>query len=457
MFGKWFGRRRESAEALKASGNAALQRGDVADAEAFYRDAIGADARFMPAHYNLGNVLRLQGRHAEAVDAYGAAAALAPDDYEVHVNMGVALIDLARFDEALAVLHRAAALAPKAIEPAVNLGIALDRSGRTDEAIDAWDRALGCDPDCAVARYNRSLAYLRQGRWDEGFREHESRLELPHAVPTDLLAGKPEWDGASLAGKTLLVYPEQGLGDMLQFLRYARLCKEAGARVMVCCQPPLASLLETSADVDVVVADGTPLPEDFDTYVSVMSIASRFGRRQDLPPLRLNVPVTAAPAITAAEGLKIGLCWRGNPNHARDGERSVPADEIRRQLAAIPGVTFFSLQVEGDELDDMATPLSPHIRDFRDTANLVQQLDLVVTIDTSVAHLCGTLGVRTWLLTLLSPDWRWGTAGEGTPWYPSIRMFRQRSLGDWGAPLADVRAALELEARHAAAAARQLS
>lgn len=449
MFGKLFelfgNKKDESAESLKTKGNAALQRGDIAEAESFYRMAISADSSYMPAHYNLGNTLRHQGRYNEALSAYEVAVNLTPDDYEIHVNIGATLNTMARFDEAISVFSRAAALAPGAIEPMINMGIALDRSGRYEEAIKAWSKVLERDPTCSVARYNRSLTYLLLERWKEGFLEHESRLDLPDTVPEDLLVGKTEWDGSPLDGKTLLIYPEQGMGDMMCFIRYAPLCKATGARVMLCCQPPLATLLETANDIDIVAPDGKPLPEPFDNYISVMSLAYIFGRHQELPPLRLNVPVKAVPEIVQAKGLKVGVCWRGNPKQSRDSERSIPKDDFWKHLAGIPGVSFFSLQIDDDSPNEFATPLAPYIKNFYDTANLVQQLDLVVTVDTSIAHLCGTLGVPTWALIIFSPDWRWGQTGKLTPWYPSIRMFRQPSPGNWSLPLADIRKSIKSE------------
>jgi cytochrome c-type biogenesis protein CcmH/NrfG len=443
MSGNLFGNTDDSAESLKARGNAALQEGNIAAAELFYRKAIAADPGYMPAHYNLGNVLQTQRLYNEALGAYKSALNLAPDDYEIHVNIGVTLNSMARFDEAIDAFNRAEALAPDALEPTINKGVALDHSGRYEEAISAFGKILERDPACSVARYYRSMTYLRLERWEEGFLEHEARLDLPNAVPEDLLVGKPEWDGSPLDGKTLLIYPEQGMGDMIQFLRYVPLCKAAGARVMVCCHPPLAVLLATAIDIDVVAPDGMPLPEPFDTYISVMSLAYVLGRHQELPPLRLDVEVEVVPELANAKGLKVGVCWRGNPQHGRDSERSIPRDDFWKHLAGMTGVSFFSFQIDDDSPNEFATPLAPYLNDFYDTANLVQQLDLVVTVDTSLAHLCGTLGVPTWLLITYSPDWRWGVAGKLTPWYPSVRLFRQPSLGNWSVPLTEVRKSVE--------------
>lgn len=441
MLSKLFGGKSESAESLKNQGNLALQGGRLDEAEALYRGAIGVDAAYMPAHYNLGNVLRTTARLADALASYDRAAELVPDDYEIHVNRGVTLNAMSRYAEAVAAFDTAVALAPNAIEPPLNKGVALDRSGRHEEAIQVWSAMLARNPTCSIARYYRAMAYLLLGQAKQGFLEYESRLDLPGFVPHDLLVGKEEWDGCALDGKTLLIYPEQGMGDMLQFLRYVSACKARGARTMVVCHPPLASLLETVPDIDLVVPDGTPLPEDYEAYISVLSLPYALGMQHDVPPLPLRVPIEPLAPLTRASGLKVGVCWKGNRKHDRDAERSIDQSVFWQGLAGIPGVSFFSLQLD-EEAGEHALSLAPHIADFSDTANLVQQLDLVVTIDTSVAHLCGSLGVPTWVLVTYSPDWRWGVAGETTPWYPSIKLFRQPAPGDWADVLADVKKGL---------------
>lgn len=445
MLGKLFGNQGESAESLKNKGNAALQNADMTGAEAMYRQAIAADSRYMPAYYNLAHVLRVTGRLADALVAYNEAAKIAPDDYQVHVNRGVTLNAMQRFADALQAFDVAAKLAPDALEPLLNKGVALSRSGFYVEAIQAWSDLLARDPSCSIARYYRSIDYLLLGRFKEGFLEHEARLDLPGFVPEDLLADKEEWDGSALNGQTLLIYPEQGMGDMIQFLRYAGACKELGARTMVVCHPPLAGLLATVDAIDVVVPDGAPLPEDFDVYISVMSLPYALGHERVKQPLALHVPVEPLAEIAEARGLKVGVCWQGSRSHERDAERSIPKEVFWSALAGTENVSFFSVQVD-DRCDGCATALATHINDFHDTANLVQQLDLVVSVDTSVAHVSATLGVPTWVLVTYSPDWRWGAAGESTPWYPSVKMFRQPAPGDWNTVLADVKANLQRRA-----------
>lgn len=438
MVGTLFTYKKESPETLKNRGNAAMQGGNLDRAESLYRQAIAADSSYMPAHYNLGNLLRQTGRHDEALTAYEAAAQLAPDDFEIRVNAGVTLTEMSRLDEAIASFAHAARLAPSALEPILNMGVALDRSRRYGEAVTAWNEVLRRDPGASIARHYRGMAYLRLGRWQEGFADFESRLDLPGALPDNLPDGTPKWNGSPLDGKTLMIYPESGVGDMIQFLRYVPLCKAAGARVMVCCQPPLARLLATVTDIDVAFPDGLPLPEAFDAYTSVMSLPHVCGHHPELPPLRINVPVVPLAAIASARGLKVGIFWREDIDQNSDRERSIRTNDLARGLEGLAGVSFFSLQTDATSAA-FATSLASHIQDFADTAGLVQQLDLVISIDTGVAHLCASLGVPTWLLASYSPDWRWGIAEDTTPWYPSVHIFRQAAPGDWSVPLKDIR------------------
>lgn len=432
-----------SALSLKNLGNNALRRNDLAAAEELYRQAIAVDANYMPAYYNLGNVLHQTKRYAQALTAFETAAALAPDDYEIQVNMGVTLNAMTKYDNAIAAFERATALVPNGLEAAINVGIAYYRSGRYQQAIDIWSKILKADATCSIARYYRSLVYLLLERWDEGFLDHEARLDLPGATSVESYLGESEWGGEPLHDKTLLIYHEQGLGDAIQLLRYAALCKAAGARVMVHCHEELATLLETCKDIDVVVPDGARLPESYDYYISLMSLPYALGRHAELAPLHLNVAPKPLPAITGAAGLKVGVCWQGGTKHDRDAERSISIETLSGALNGLTDATFFSLQDGALDSHGFAVPLHDHIDDFADTAGLAQQMDVVITVDTAVAHLCGSLGIPTWLLVTYAPDWRWGVAGDSTPWYPSVRLFRQPAPGDWATPLGQVRQSLE--------------
>lgn len=440
--GKQYGATRELAVSLKDQADTAWRNGDAGRAETLYRQAIKTDPACLPARSALGFLLRSAGRLTDALACYDAAARIAPRDAEIHLGRGVTLTALGRYAHAIHAFDFAQRHAPAAAEPPINKAVALALCGRHEEAIGIWTALLERNPGLAPARLYRAFSWLLMGRMKEGFAEHEARLHLPGVVPHDLLVGRKAWDGSPLHGRTLLIYPEQGMGDMIQFLRYARAAKARGARTMVVCHAPLVRLLRAAEGIDVVVPDdGTPLPEDFDVYLALMSLPHLFS---DLPvpgPLPLDVPPAPLDCIAGAPGLKVGLCWQGNRQHDRDAERSIPPAAFWKALNGVEGVSYFSLQIE-DRSGGHGLSLAPHIRDFHDTAALVQQLDLVVTVDTSVAHLSGSLGVPTWMLVTFSPDWRWGLEGEATHWYPGMRIFRQPQPGSWEAALRKVREAL---------------
>jgi tetratricopeptide (TPR) repeat protein len=429
-----------SAQKLKDLGNFAMSRGDLAAAENCYRAALEEDAAYMPAAYNLGNALRAGGRHAEALEAYRLAAQLVADDYEIHNNIGTTLVDLMRPAEAVEAFARARALAPQAVEPRVGLATTLSRLGCVEEAIEVLDELLQDHPQQSQARYFRALDHLLLGHFEQGFLDHEARLDLPGFVPGDLLAGAQPWDGRPLRGETLLIYPEQGIGDAIQFLRYAPLCKQAGARVMVVCHPPLAPALAEAEGIDVLVPDGARLPEKFSWYVSVMSLGRLFGSGHDLAPTRLSGSGLTLPPPRGGRR-RIGLCWTGSPTQARNRERSLSPEQL---IAAFPDdAALYSLQLPSpSSLDRRVVDLGRLIRHFADTVAFIKQLDLVVTICSSPAHVAGSLGVPTWVLLTNSPDWRWGLAGDSSPLYPSVRLFRQPDYGDWQSVLGQVRQAL---------------
>ena len=435
---------RPKAEAFKTQGNAEMQQGRLDKAETCYRQAIEADPDYMPAHYNLGNALSQQRRFAEALPAYRRAAELVPDDYEIHINLGAALKSLGRTEQALASFEKAHTLAPQALEPVMNIAIVSLLLGRYDRARKDFDAALDISPDASIVHFNRAMLLMLLGEWEEGLKEHRYRLEVNREGFPAYVRSIPQWDGtASLAEKTVLIWPEQGLGDQIQCLRYARLLRQNGAReIFVYAYPALVSLLATSTDLDLIAPDGGPLPQRPDLMVSDMSLLDIFGPRPDLQPLKLAPYPETTAEIATAPGLKVGVCWKGNPDHGRDAERSIPHETFWKHLSATRGVSFFSFQIGSNE-PCPATPLAPMIDEFFDTAVLAKQLDLIVTVDTSLAHLGGTLGIPTWVLVTHSPDWRWGVSGDTTPWYDSVRIHRQAIAGDWPALLGQVRLDLE--------------
>ena len=439
---------RPKAEALKAQGNAEMQKGRLDKAETCYREAIDADPDYMPAYYNLGNALCVQRRFAEALPAYQRAAELTPDDYEIFVNLGVTHKKLGQLNEAQRLFAQAAKLAPQALEPQVNTAVIDLQRGNYAAARTGLDTALTKAPDSAEIHHNRAMLLMLLGEWEEGLREHRWRFQLNPASIPDYARNFPQWDGqAPLAGKTILIWPEQGFGDQIQCLRYARLLRQQGvAQIFVYAHPALAALLASSRELDLIALDGGPLPQRPDLMVSDLSLLDLFGPQPELAPLSLDIYDESTAEIASAPGLKVGVCWQGSPTHERDAERSISHDLFWQHLGNTRGntrgVSFFSFQIDSDA-PCPAMPLAPMIDEFFDTAVLAKQLDLIVTVDTSLAHLGGTLGIPTWVLVTHSPDWRWGVSGDTTPLYDSVRIHRQPVAGDWPSVLNQVRLALE--------------
>ncbi|MFK3740118.1 tetratricopeptide repeat protein [Massilia sp. TN1-12] len=444
-----------STESLFLRARALIDERDVDGAATLLRAALDLDPGFAAAWANLGYALDAAGRKREAEDAYRRAIALDPHELQNSLNLGTLLTALRRLDAALDVY--AAAIAHGHDAPALhsNLGMTLACAGREREAEDHYRLALARDPDHRKAPFNLAYLLLRQGRWEEGWRRLEAR---PWIDVLQRHFGMPRWQGGPLAGRRILVGVEGGHGDMIQFGRYAALLKEAGAaRVGVLCQPELVALFGGLRGADESIALDRPLAAgDWDCWVAPLSLPLLFGTRVDSVPAAVPylVPDAArvaqlAPLLAAVPGaLKVGLAWKGNPRHENDAARSLPSLSVLAPLAAVKDVRWFSLQKgagEGESVEGFApVDLAPAIRDFADTAALVAGLDLVITVDTSVAHLAGAMGTPCWvLLPDYLPDWRWLAGRADTPWYPGMRLFRQRPGAGWDEVVVDVAQALE--------------
>lgn len=422
------------------------------DAIAHYREAIRILPRFAAAHANLGGLLGNRGQSAAAEAHQRRAIELRPNFPEAHCNLGAVLMQEGRLDEAEAALRRALELKPDFIEAHANLGGAMATRGDLEAAEACYLEALQIDPKFPGARYNRSLVCLSQGRLEEGWEGYEFRFKCGE------FKGKrykePRWDGAPLEGRTLLVHAEQGLGDSIQFVRYLPLIEDRGGRVIFLCPPPLEAMFRTLRSSVELVADAKRLPK-IDVQIPLMSLPYLLGTRLETIPA--DVPYLAAdPARMAAwadefagvRDFKVGICWQGNPKHKGDRYRSLPLTTFE-PLVNLPGVRFFSLQKNhGQEqlakapFADQITNLAPRLDSFLDTAAAMQHLDLIVCCDTSLAHLAGALGRPVWVALPRSPDWRWLLAREDSPWYPSLRLFRQRRAGQWGEVFERITAAL---------------
>jgi len=453
----------DHAGSLNNLGTAVLRQGRVQEAERYYRRARALEPNDCAILNNLGNLLWEQGRLEQALRRYRRAIRLQPDHAAALSNLGVTLSDLGRFDEALVPIRQSLRLLPDSPEGHVNLGITLARQGKLDEALLCYEQALGLRPDFPEARRNRAYIWLARGDFERGWAEYEWRQKCPRFRP--LTVNRPRWTGEDLQGRSILLHAEQGLGDTLQVIRFAPLVRRRGGRVLVACHPPLVPLLARCPDVDLVVDWKKPLP-DCDVHAPLMSLPALFGTTLDNLPAEipyLSVDTTTVeywrPVVARALGLapgdepssqtkparvfKIGIAWQGNRANQVDSWRSVPLTHFAH-LAEIPGVRLISLQKD-DGVEQLARlggrfPVAElrqpdrdgeDRRDFLDTAAVMSQLDLVVTPDTATAHLAGSLGVRVWVALPTASDWRWLLDREDSPWYPTMRLFRQTTFRDW--------------------------
>lgn len=433
---------------------AARSLGQADDAIASAERALAIDPAHRGALNNLGAILKEARRFDEAEATYRRALTLAPHDPTLLTNLASVFERRGDYTTMQALATEARDLDPANPEPWNLLANAAMESGDYAGAEHLYQEALRCEPDNRNANWNLALIWLLQGDYARGWPQFEWRKRLLSVVTDQGDYGPNAWDGSSLAGRTILVHAEQGVGDAIQFIRYAPLLKAHGAaRVVVEAPYPIVPLLLGAAGVDAAVARGLELPP-YDLHASLMSLPWLLGTTLDNVPATVPYiaaePRPVASLVTAAPGVRrVGIVWAGNPIHARDFLRSVPF-EVMQGLAGRPDLALFSLQKgEAPEAvlrtagDPRIVDLAPHLRDFRDTAAAIAALDLVITVDTSVAHLAGALGVPTWVLLPSVPDFRWMLGRSDSPWYPTMRLFRQPAAGDWETVMREVRAALD--------------
>src|SRR5579884_2607379 len=454
--------RPDYAEALYNLANLLNEQRRYEEAVASYRQALAARPDYADACNNFGVALNHLGRSGEAVVILQHAVRLRPDFAESQNNLGLALADLGHFAEAEAAYQEALRLNPRHADAHANLGCMYQWQGRLAEAETAFQLAVWLAPEAAGLHWNRSLFWLQKGDFERGSPEYEWRWKKPTAPVygrRPRTFAQPRWDGGSLEGKRVLLYMEQGLGDMLQFIRYARLLQERGGRVLVECPTFLVPLLATCPGVDQTVAEGSALP-DFDVQAPLLSLPGLCGTTLETVPA--EVPYLFPPQervmhwrerlaeyVSNAE-YKVGIVWQGNPHHRWDHHRSVPLERFA-PLARVPGVRLFSVQHGHgtEQLQHTRLPIVPlEVGDFQQTACILKNLDLVVTVDTATAHLAGALGVPTWILLSAISDWRWLFDRSDSPWYPTVRLFRQTHVDDWTPVFRRVARALGARARN---------
>ena len=449
----------------------------------------------LQAQIGLGAMLHQAGELSAATEAYVRALQLKPDCAEAFTNLGLVCQDLGDFALAVELQRQAIAVAPGMADAHNNLGSALSKQGNTEDALACFRRALALKPDHAGAHYNighlfanrgdlmaaetwyrRALAYkpqsgtlrfylgvlhLLQGRFSPGWQEYEFRWGSRHLRDAKRTFSQPQWRGEPLGGDSILLYAEQGLGDTMQFVRYAPLVAARGGRVLLEVQAGLRRLIAGMEGWGQVLSQGDPLP-DFRWQCPLMSLPLAF--KTELASIPGSVPYLRAndgeverwsERLQGSE-LRVGVAWAGNSKHPRESMRSIPLAALA-PLTAVEGTRFYSLQkgpaaaqIRGLPSRMMVIDLDAEQKDFADTAAIVANLDLVISIDTSVAHLAGALGKPVWVLLHHVPDWRWLLCREDSPWYPTARLFRKSVIEDWQAVVHRLRDEIEKLAKQTA-------
>nr|WP_294522989.1 tetratricopeptide repeat protein [uncultured Rhodopila sp.] len=391
-------------------------------------------------YYALGTALNGVGRPARACAAFNRAIAINPDHAPTWLNFGNAATDMDDLESAEALYRTALRVDPELPEAHASLGYLLTRLGRLEEATRSCETAIRLRPEFARAHMNLATALLLGGDLNRGFAEYEWRKRDERYRRDFPPPDGPVWDGSDPHGRTILIRAEQGLGDAIQCARYLRLIRDAGGTPVLVCAAALVPLI-ASMDGVLAVAAGDPLPP-YDARADLMSLPAAFGTTMDSIPLAEGY-LSADPARIGAwnarlpPGRKAGLIFAGNPAHPDDRRRSIPP-ELADALPAIPGLNFVNLQ-HGQAAGTLALPdLTAWMTDYAETAALVANLDVVVTVDTSIAHLAGALGTPALVLLPFAPDWRWMLGRNDSPWYRSLRLFRQSRAGDWSSVMAEV-------------------
>jgi tetratricopeptide (TPR) repeat protein len=427
--------------------------GKLDEAMTAYRQAIRIKPDYAEPYSNLGYALWEQGKLDEAVVACRQAIRLKPALAEAHSNLGIALKDQGKLDEAVTACRQAIRIKPDFADAHSNLGIALKDQGKLEDAVAACREAIRFRPDYAEAHWSEALLSLLIGDFERGWTKSEWRWKSPSSGLLRRNFAQPLWLGAeTIEQKTILLHSEQGLGDTIQFCRYVPLVAARGARVILEVEEPLRQLISGLAGVSQCVSKGEALPH-FDLHCPLLSLPLAFGTRLDTIPS--TTPYLRAPThgqdwekqLGPKVRPRIGLAWSGNPRHRDDRKRSV---ELNAMLPLLDvAATFVALQRDVRAGDEAALKersdilnLGPLLASFAHAATLISHLDLVISVDTSVAHLAGALGCPVWVLLPFVPDWRWLLGRDDSPWYPTARLFRQTAPGEWRGVVNRVRAAL---------------
>jgi cytochrome c-type biogenesis protein CcmH/NrfG len=385
-------------------------------------------------------VLRKQGRLAESAACCERETRISPNDPDTHYNLALARQTLQQIPEAIAAYRAALRLRPHYVDALLGLGRSLRQDRQAEAALPCFAEAVQLAPSDARGHWELGTTQLALGQYQTGWKEFEWRWQLKDFTTPPPRYEQPQWDGRDLGGRRIFLHCEQGYGDVIQFSRYAALVAARGGHVMLGCPKPLQSLIETVPGVAEVVTTRENLPP-FDTHAPLMSLPAVLGTTSIPaaipyihPPLSMS---SHTKWVQDLPGKKIGVAWAGSSAHPNDANRSLPP-EFLKPLLALPGIRWHSLQV-GNVAPVLAQPdfagrivdLGSRFGDFHDTAEAIRELDLIIAVDTAVAHLAGAMGKPVWLLLPFEAEWRWMTAREDSPWYPTMRLFRPASPGNW--------------------------
>jgi tetratricopeptide (TPR) repeat protein len=408
---------------------------------------------FAPAYGALGNTLLKMNRAEEAVQMLRKASQLTPDSAPTAFNLANALRKNGQADEAIACYHKAILLQPDYYDAHFNLGNTFQENGRLAEAEISFREALRFDPDSPGANYNLGNVLLTQGRLQEGWKLYEWRDRVKDSGIVRRPLPMPLWDGTDLRGRSILLFTEQGFGDSIQFIRYLPMIRQMGAKVFAACYPQLEQLFRGQFDVDQWLSDQAIPSADF--YSPLPSLPGIFGTT--LQTIPANIPYLFADAtlrerwknrLAAVDGLKVGIVWSGRPEYRNNINRSLALSRLA-PLAKVRDIRFFSLQkgIAAQQIQICRAEIelmdwTDELANFADTAALIANLDLIITVDTAVAHLSAAIGKPTWVLLQFVPDWRWLLDRDDSPWYPTMRLFRQIEKGNWENPIRRIADAL---------------
>lgn len=450
----------DNADANHFMGIIAYEVGRLDIARDYLEKAIRMNPDNPSCYLNLGNIVHEEGKYEESMAWYEKAIRLNyADKRKAYNNLGVALTRLGRLNEAVEAFKRSIELDPLYHEAHNNIGETYKFLGEYDRALESYEQAVRLSPEFVPARWNRSMLYLLKGDFEKGWAEYEWRWQRPNTPKRKIDAGMI-WDGRPLHEKTLFVYEEQGMGDTLQFIRYLPLIRHLGGYVIFEVLSPMVRLVESFKGFDrlwVAIRNVDTRPTDrFDFHIPLMSLPRIFNTRLDTIPK--DIPYLQADPhlvrlwekrLETKPGFRIGVVFAGHPEHANDAVRSTFLSSFS-PLKKLKGLQIISLQKEKYEKWTDISPsevfdqdLGEEISDFADTAAIIENLDLIISIDTAVVHLAGALGKEVWTLLPFSPDFRWMIDREDSPWYPTMKLFRQPQPGDWGAVFEKVGRCLE--------------